>query len=44
MVATARTDGEAPHVVGEELTDRPDPNVKLVGSGVVKWALDAVNG
>ena len=37
LVATARTDGE-------ELTDGPDPNVKLVGSGVVKWALDAVNG
>ena len=44
MVATARTDGEAPHVVGEELTDRPDPNVKLAGSGVGKQNFDAVDG
>ena len=44
LVATARADGESAHVVGEELTDGPDPDVKFVGSGVGKWAFDAVDG
>ena len=34
LVATARADVEAAHVVGEELTDGPGPDVKFVG-----WAI-----
>ena len=30
LVATARTDGEATHVVGEELADGSDPNMEFV--------------
>ena len=41
MVAIARTEA---HVVSEELTDRPNPNVKLVGLGIGKRAFDAVDG
>ena len=44
LVTTSRTDGEAAHVVGEELTDGPDPDVKFVGLGAGKWAFNAVNG
>ena len=44
LIATARADGESAHVVGEELTDGPDPDVKFVGSGVRKRAFDDVDG
>ena len=44
LVVTARADGEATHVVGEELTDGPEPDMKFVESGVGKWAFDAFDG
>ena len=44
MVAAARTDGGAAHVIREELSDGLNPNVKLVGSGVEKRAVDVVDG
>ena len=44
LVATARADGEAAHVVGEELTEGTDLNVKFVGSSIGKRSFDDVNG
>ena len=43
MITTARTDVEASHLIGGELAEGLDPNVKLVGSGVGKTADDVVN-
>ena len=44
LVATARTNGEGAHGIGEELADKLDPKVKLVGLGVGKRACDVVDG
>ena len=43
LVATARENGEAAHVVAEELSDGPDLDVKFIGLGVGKWAFDDVD-
>ena len=44
LVATARSNGEAAHIVSEELADRSDLNMKFVGAGVGKKIVDAVDG
>ena len=44
MVAVERTVREAAHVVGEELADWLDPNVKLIGLGVRKRDGNVVDG
>ena len=36
LVATARTDREAAHVVGKELADGSDPNMEFVQADVGK--------
>ena len=44
LVAAVRTDGEAAHVIGENLANGLDPNMKLVGLGVGKRDGNVVDG
>ena len=44
LIATVRSDGEATHIVGEELADESDSKVKFVGSGVGERAVDVNDG